>query len=131
MQKKYVFLGHKWKDEIFSFEKKANFHGPDGCKKHWYVFKKIKPYFPKQQYGGGSVMVWGAFAANGTLPIAVIDTKMNAEKYQDMLGDTLLPNALLVTLGNGTFQQDNASIYVSHSTKAWFVCLIDHPAIRI
>ena len=59
-------------------------------------------------------MVWEAFATNSTLLIAVIDTKMSSEKYQDMLGDTLLPNAPLVTSGDRTFQQDNASIHVSH-----------------
>ena len=49
-------------------------------------------------------MVWGAFAANGTLPTTVNDTKMNAEKYQDMLDDTLFPNAPLVISGYWTFQ---------------------------
>ena len=63
-------------------------------------------------------MVLGTFADNGPLPFAVIDTKMNAEEYQDMLDDTLLPNAQLVTSGDWTFQQDNGSIHVSHSTKA-------------
>ena len=63
-------------------------------------------------------MIWGAFAANGTIPIVVIDTKINAVKYQDMLGDTLLPNAPLVTSGDWTFQQDNASIHAARSTKA-------------
>ena len=51
-------------------------------------------------------MVWGAFAANGSLPTAVVDAKMNAEKYQDMLSDTLLPCAPLVTSEDWTFQQD-------------------------
>ena len=64
-------------------------------------------------------MVWGAFASNGTLPIAVIDTKINAEKYQDMFGHNLLPNAPLVIPGGRTFLQDNASLHVSHSTKSW------------
>ena len=65
-------------------------------------------------------MVWGAFASNGTLPIAVIDTKINAEKYQDILSLNLLPNAPLVTPGGRIFQQDNASLRVSLSTKSWF-----------
>ena len=52
------------------------------------------------------------------LPIAAIDTKMNSEKQQDMLGDSLFPSATLVTLGNWTIQEDNSSIHVSHSTKA-------------
>ena len=63
-------------------------------------------------------MVWGTFAANVTLPVAVIDTKMEEEKYQDMLRDTLLSYAPLVTSGDWTFQQDNANIQVSHSTNA-------------
>ena len=65
-------------------------------------------------------MVWGAFASNSTLPIAVIDAKINAEKYQDMLGHNLLSNAPLVTPGGRIFQQDSASLHVSHSTKSWF-----------
>ena len=63
-------------------------------------------------------MVWGAFASNGTLPITAIDPKINAEKYQDMLGHNLLPNAPLVTPGGRIFQQDNASLHVSYSTKS-------------
>ena len=38
--KKYVFLGHEWKDVIFSNEKKLKFDGPDGCKKYWHDIKK-------------------------------------------------------------------------------------------
>ena len=94
--KKYVSLGHEWQDVIFSDEKKFNFDRPD-C---WHDIKKIKSYFSKRQYGGGSVMVWGEFAANGTLPITVIDAKVNAEKYKDKLSDSLLPNAQRVTSGD-------------------------------
>lgn len=117
--KKYISLGDKWKDIVFSDEKKFNFDGPDDFRMYWHDIKKIKPYFSKRQYGGGSVMIWGAFAANGTLPIVVIDNKINAEKYQNILGDILLPKAPQVTLGDWTFQQDNASIDVAHSRKAW------------
>ena len=80
-------------------------------------------------------MVWGTFAANVTLPIAAIDTKMKAEKYQDMLGDTLLLYAPLVILECWTFQQDNPIIPVSHSTKVWFeaneVLLLDWPSCNV
>ena len=112
-----------------------NFDMPDSYKKYWHDIEKIKPYFSKRQYGGGSAMVRGTFAANVTLPIAVIDTKMKAEKYQDMLGDTLLSYAPLVTSGDWIFQQDNPSIHVSHSTKAWFeaneVHLLDWPSCNL
>ena len=79
--KKYVSLGHKWQDVIFSDEKKFNFDRPDCYKKYWHNIKKIKPYFSKRQYCGGSVMVWRAFTAYATLPVEEIYTKMNAEKY--------------------------------------------------
>ena len=45
-------------------------------------------------------MVRGTFAAIVTIPIAVIDTKMKAENYQDMLSDTLFSYAPLLTSGD-------------------------------
>ena len=67
--------------KFFRWEK-INFVGPDGCKKNTgYNIKKVKPYFSNRQYGGGSVMVWGAFAGNRLLLTGVIDTKINEEKY--------------------------------------------------
>ena len=108
-----------------------SFDVPDSYKKCWHDIEKIKPYFFKRQYGGGSAMVRGTFAGNVKLPIAVIDKKMKAETFQDMLGDTLLSYAPLVTSGDWLFQQDNTSIHVSHSRKAWFeeneVRLFDWP----
>ena len=41
--------------------------------------------------------------ANVTVPIVVINTKIKAEKYQDMLGDTLLFYTPLVTSGDWPF----------------------------
>ena len=109
-----------------------SFDIPDSYKKYWHDIEKIKPYFSKRQYGCGSAMVRGTFAVNVTLPVAVIDTKMNADKYQNLLIDNLLPNAPLVTLKDWKFRQNNACMYVSHSTRAWFieneVCLVGNPA---
>ena len=57
---------------------------------------------------------------------------MNAEKCQDILCNALLPNAPLVTSGDWTYERDNSSIHVSHSTKDWFktneVRLLDWPS---
>ena len=64
-------------------------------------------------------MICVANAAGGTNPIVVMHKKMNSIMYQDMLGDNLLPIAPLITSGNWTFQQDNASDHVSKSTKSW------------
>ena len=64
-------------------------------------------------------MICAAIAAGGTTPIVFMHEKMNSIMYQDMLGDNLLPIAPLITSGNWTFQQDNASVHVSKSTKSW------------
>ena len=38
---KYVLLGTKWKDLVFSNEKNNNFDGPNGFKMYWHHIKKI------------------------------------------------------------------------------------------
>lgn len=118
--KKYVSFGEKWNDVVFSDEKKFNLDGPDGLSSYWHDIRDEKEYFSKRQFGGGSVMVWGAFASNGTTPIVFISTRINSIKYQDILADNLLPTAPLITSGDFTFQQDNASVHNSCSTKDWF-----------
>ena len=49
-----------------------------------------------------------------------------------MLGESLLPEAPLISSGDYIFQQDNASIHVSKRAKIWFeansVNLLDWPA---
>uniref|UniRef100_A0A8C5WC64 Uncharacterized protein n=1 Tax=Leptobrachium leishanense TaxID=445787 RepID=A0A8C5WC64_9ANUR len=40
---------------------------------------------PSVKHGGGSIMVWGCFAASGPGQIVVIDGKMNFRVYQDIL----------------------------------------------
>ena len=42
------------------------------------------------------------------------------KKYQDLLGEHLLPNGPLITKGSWIFQQDNASVHASYSTRDWF-----------
>ena len=64
-------------------------------------------------------MVWGAFAAAGTTPIVFLQGRTNSIMYQDMLAENLLPNAPLITCGDYIFQQDNASIHASASSKSW------------
>lgn len=117
--RKHLTEGTNWRDVVFSDEKKFNFDGPDGYKYFWHDLRQEPHIFSKRQFGGGCVMVWAAFAAGGTIPIVFMPNKMNSIMYQDMLGDNLLPIAPLITSGDWTFQQDNASVHVSKSTKAW------------
>lgn len=73
-------------------------------------------------------MVWGAFDISGTLPLAFVSTKMNSEQYQETLQEHLIP----YWLTNYAFQQDNAAIHTSASTKKFFldnaITLLDWPA---
>ena len=92
---------------FFSDEKKFNLDGPGDFRYFWYNLRKTKGVFSMRQYGGGSVMVWGSFAANGTTPIVFINHKMNSDKYVDMLGVSFLLEAPLFTSGDSIFQQRN------------------------
>lgn len=77
-------------------------------------------------------MVWAAFWVGGATDIVFITHRMNSTDYQNVLQAHLLP-ILQQSNGQGlVFQQDNASIHVSASTKAWLqnaqVACLDWPA---
>jgi hypothetical protein len=44
---------------------------------------------PNVKYGGGSIMVWGCFAASGPGQLAIIDGKMNSQVHQDILQENV------------------------------------------
>lgn len=77
-------------------------------------------------------MVWGAFTRDGTLSLAFTSNKMNSTGYQDVLANHLLPYLRSRQNLNLVFQQDNAAIHVSQSTRAWLrshqVDTMDWPA---
>lgn len=130
--KKYIAMGKKWDDVVFSDEKRFNLDGPDGYRYFWYDLRKQKEVFSKRKFGGGSLMIWGGFATVGTTPIVFVQGKMNSESYVDILADNLLPIAPLITSGDYLFQQDNAAVHVSESSRSWFeanfVKLLEWPA---
>lgn len=65
-------------------------------------------------------MVWGAFSSYGTLSLAFPSCKMKSEEYQEVLEENLLPYLHQFSEFDLIFQQDNASVHVSRSTKAFF-----------
>ena len=71
---------------------------------------KPKPK-PKHAY---TVMVWAGISMEGATRLAIIDTLINSDVYQDILRTHLL--AFLEKMPNHRFQQDNAP----SSTKAFF-----------
>lgn len=117
---------------VFSDEKKFNLDGPDGFRDYWRDLRKEPMYFSKRNFGGGSLMVWGAFSSSGTLSLAFPSTRMDSLEYQRVLSNHLLPYLTAHPEKEFIFQQDNAAIHVSRSTKTWFeehgVSVMEWPA---
>jgi hypothetical protein len=109
-----------WKTVIFSDEKKFNLDGPDGLHHYWHDIRKEPKILSNRVQGGGSVMVWAAFGFGGQTEIIFIDTRMDSKTYQELLRDNLLPFAANIGGQEWVFQQDNAPIHASNSTKKWF-----------
>lgn len=105
---------------IFSDEKKFNLDGPDGFNGYWRDLRKEPQYFSKRNFGGGSLMVWGAFSSKGRLNLAFPSCRMNSKEYTDVLQACLLPFKRKYRRTKFIFQQDNAAIHSSRETMEWF-----------
>ena len=62
--------------------------GHNGIQKVWR--KNGTAYIPKNtvptvKYSSGSIMIWGCFSAAGVGNIDIIEGRMNAEKYKNIL----------------------------------------------
>ena len=77
-------------------------------------------------------MVWGAFKSWGKLNLHIPSSRMNSIEYQNVLTECLLPYIAENSDQKLNFQQDNAAIHVSRSSKQWFsdnnIELLDWPA---
>ena len=77
-----------WQNILWTDETKIELFGRNT---QHYVWRKNgtahqhQNIIPTVKYGGGSIMVWGCFAASGPGRIAVIKGKMNSKMYQDIL----------------------------------------------
>lgn len=70
-----------------------------------------------------SIMVWGCISAKGVGQLHFIDGMVNAEKYINILEESLLPSIpKLADCGEYTFQQDGASSHTAKRTKSWLQC---------
>lgn len=119
--KEAVLSPSAWSKMIFSDEKKFNLDGPDGYKYYWRDLRRPPRNFVQRQFGGGSVMVWGAFSAKGLSELAILRGKQASAHYVWTVSEYMLPFAHRHYGTDFLYQQDNASIHVSHETRAFFV----------
>lgn len=62
---------------------------------------------PTVKHGGGSVMVWGCFSANGVGDLIRIDGILNKERYKNILQHHAIPSGIRLIGQNFILQQDN------------------------
>lgn len=130
--KKHVDWGAKWRNVIFSDEKKFNLDGPDGVQCYWHDLRTEPETCFSRQQGGGSLMVWAGFGHGGRTEIMVLRGRQSATDYIQLLERHLLPHGQRIGGRNWVFQQDNAAIHTARVTKDWFarhqVTVLDWPA---
>uniref|UniRef100_A0A8C5R6B6 Transposase n=1 Tax=Leptobrachium leishanense TaxID=445787 RepID=A0A8C5R6B6_9ANUR len=87
----------------------------------WNETYKEKNTVPTVKYGGGSMMLWGCFAASDTGCLECVQGIMKSEDYQRILGRTVEPSVrkLGLHLRSWVFQQDNDHKHTSKSTQKW------------
>ena len=77
-----------------------------------------KNMVPTVKFGGDSIMIWKCFSAKGVGKISVIDGKMNAQKYKQILQENLMPSVESFELPSDyIFQQDNDPKNTAKSIK--------------
>uniref|UniRef100_A0A1I7X2S5 DDE_3 domain-containing protein n=1 Tax=Heterorhabditis bacteriophora TaxID=37862 RepID=A0A1I7X2S5_HETBA len=64
-------------------------------------------------------MVWSASSAMGLVNLTFVSTKMNSADYGDVLGHRLVPYCPAIPGVSFIFQENNATIHASQSTKTW------------
>ena len=114
-----------WRNILWSDDTKIELYGHND---HHYVWRKkgeaCKPknIIPTVKHRGGSIMLWGCFAAGGTGALHKIDGFMRKENYMDILKQHLKTSVRKLKLGRKwVFQMDNdpkhTSKVVANATK--------------
>ena len=78
-------------------------------------------------------MIWIGFGYGGKKRMAFLNNRMDSKEYQNMLEMNLVPLTKEFENEECIYQQDNASIHVSNSTKNWLlsknISCLDWPAL--
>uniref|UniRef100_A0A674C7G8 Paired domain-containing protein n=1 Tax=Salmo trutta TaxID=8032 RepID=A0A674C7G8_SALTR len=116
-----------WRNVLWSDETKLELFGHND---HCYVWRKkgdackLKNTIPTMKHGGGSIMLWGCFAAGGTGALHKIDGFMRKENDVNILKQHLKTSVRKLKLGRKwVFQMDNDP---KHTSKVVAKCLKDN-----
>ena len=75
---------------------------------------------PTVKHGGGSMMLWGCFVANGTGALQRVNGEMKKKDNLQILQDNLKSSARRLGLGcSWVFQQDNDPKHKSKVVMQW------------
>uniref|UniRef100_A0A673ZSY7 Uncharacterized protein n=1 Tax=Salmo trutta TaxID=8032 RepID=A0A673ZSY7_SALTR len=115
--------GTFWRNVFWSDETKIELFGHND---HRYVWRKkgeaCKPKntIPTVKHGGGSIMLWGCFAAAGTGVLHTIDGIMRQANYVDILKQHPKTSVRKLKLGRKwVFQMDNDPKHTSKVLAKW------------
>lgn len=111
----------EWNAVIFSDESRFELFDNDS---HKWVWRRVDEKYQKDclqptvQKSDG-VMVWGCFCKNRMGPLVLVEGRMTAMTYTQLLETHLLP--FLDAVGRNTylFQDDNAPIHMARRMKEW------------
>ena len=112
-----------WNNVLWTDESKVELFGHQNRRHVWRKQNTAfqgKNLIPTVKHGGGSVMVWGCFAAAGPGQLTIIESTMNSAVYQRVLEENVKPSVKKLKLQrNWTLQHDNDPKHTSKSTKDW------------
>ena len=121
-----------WKSVLFTDESKVSI-GNDGALYVWR--RKGEEFLPeccdRTVEHAASVMVWGSMCWHGVGSLVKLEGRLDRTAYQQVLEEHMLTDAVALIGDDFVFQQDNAPIHTSWSTRQWLrqhdITLLDWP----